>query len=147
MDKQRFTQLVSTYGSNPTHWGEAHRADMLAFMRINPEARAVISHEEALDNLLAARLPDAPTHLQTIILNEMEAALNGTASQQKKSALFSKNSFWQELFLPQKISMGLGLASICLAGVFSAPMIADILNPPDMFAIIEVATADILLLN
>ncbi|MBE8191581.1 MAG: hypothetical protein HAW64_05125 [Alphaproteobacteria bacterium] len=145
MDKNTFMELVATYGSNPSHWHDDNRQAMLAYLKANPETSALIAQEAALDKFLSARLPEAPAHLETLVLNEMALALS--TKQAKPSAPAFPSTFWKQFFQPLPISMGLGLASICLAGVLSAPLIADILNPPYMVVVIDTIAGDILLLN
>ena len=75
MDRQKFESIVQTYGADTERWPLAHRADMLALLDTDPQARAILGQEAALDSLLGAMEPPVSDTLEARIRNDMAATL------------------------------------------------------------------------
>lgn len=75
MDRQKFESIVQTYGADTERWPHAHRADMLALLDTDPQARAILGQEAALDSLLGAMEPPVSGALEARIRNDMAATL------------------------------------------------------------------------
>ena len=75
MDRQKFESIVQTYGADTERWPHAHRADMLALLDTDPQARAILGQEAALDSLLGAMEPPVSDTLEARIRNDMAATL------------------------------------------------------------------------
>ena len=75
MDRQKFESIVQTYGADTERWPHAHRADMLALLDTDPQARAILGQEAALDSLLVAMEPPVSGTLEARIRNDMVATL------------------------------------------------------------------------
>ncbi len=155
MNTKTFTKRIAVYGSNPELWHERDKASMLALLERDPQARAALSHEAALDTWLTKRLPDAPIPLQARIVAQMEENLGVP----KSAAVFSAHprphqasiSLWSKITsafdAPFKLGVATAFAAICFAGVLSAPALADILNPLNVLSAVDVVTDDILFIN
>ena len=75
MDRRKFESIVQTYGADTERWPHAHRADMLALLDTDPQARAILGQEAALDSLLGAMEPPVSDTLEARIRNDMTATL------------------------------------------------------------------------
>ena len=75
MDRRKFESIVQTYGADTERWPHAHRADMLALLDTDPQARAILGQEAALDSLLGAMEPPVSDTLEARIRNDMAATL------------------------------------------------------------------------
>ena len=75
MDRQKFESIVQTYGADTERWPHAHRTDMLALLDTDPQARAILGQEAALDSLLGAIEPPVSGTLEARIRNDMAATL------------------------------------------------------------------------
>ena len=42
MNRRKFESIVQTYGADSERWPHAHRADMLALVDTDPQARAIL---------------------------------------------------------------------------------------------------------
>ena len=76
MDRQKFESIVQTYGADTERWPHAHRADMLALLDTDPQARAILGQEAALDSLLGAMEPPVSGTLEARIRNDMATTLS-----------------------------------------------------------------------
>tara|TARA_B100000212_G_C27153322_1_gene438483 strand:- start:56 stop:493 length:438 start_codon:yes stop_codon:yes gene_type:complete len=79
MDRQKFKSIVQTYGAHTGRWPNAHRVDMLALLDTDPQARAILGREAALDSLLNAMEPTVSNTLEARIRNDMTATLGAQA--------------------------------------------------------------------
>ena len=77
MNRQKFESIVQTYGADAERWPDAQRADMLALVDADPQARAILGREAALDALLSAMEPPVSGALEARIRNDMETTLGG----------------------------------------------------------------------
>ena len=75
MDRRKFESIVQTYGADTERWPHTHRADMLALLDTDPQARAMLGQEAALDSLLGAMEPPVSDTLEARIRNDMAATL------------------------------------------------------------------------
>jgi hypothetical protein len=75
MNRRKFESIVQTYGAYSERWPHAHRADMLALVDTDPQARAILGREAALDSLLSAVEPPVSDTLEARIRNDMTATL------------------------------------------------------------------------
>ena len=80
MDGRKFDSIVQTYGADSERWPHAHRADMLALVDTDPQARAILGREAALDSLLGTVEPPVSDTLEARIRNDMIATLNAPAA-------------------------------------------------------------------
>ena len=80
MNRQKFESIVQTYGADAERWPDAQRADMLALVDADPQARAILGREAALDALLSAMEPPVSGALEARIRNDMETALGGAGA-------------------------------------------------------------------
>lgn len=80
MNRQKFESIVQTYGADAERWPDAQRADMLALVDADPQARAILGREAALDTLLSAMEPSVSGALEARIRNDMETALGGAGA-------------------------------------------------------------------
>ena len=75
MNRQEFENIVQTYGAEAERWPEPQRADMLALLDADAQARAILGREAALDSLLSAMELPVSDALETRIRNDMLATL------------------------------------------------------------------------
>lgn len=54
MKRERFDVILAAYGADPQRWPEAERADALAFVQADSDARAALDAVAELDALLPA---------------------------------------------------------------------------------------------
>ena len=80
MDRRKFESILQTYGADTERWPHAHRANMLALLDTDPQARAILGQEAALDSLLGAMEPPVSDTLEARIRNDMETALGGAGA-------------------------------------------------------------------
>ena len=77
MDRRKFESIVQTYGADTERWPHTLRADMLDLLDTDPQARAIMGQEAALDSLLGAMEPPVSDTLEARIRNDMAATLGG----------------------------------------------------------------------
>ena len=75
MDRRKFESIAQTCGADANRWPRAHRTNMLALLDTDPQARAILGHEAALDSLLNAIEPPVSNTLEARIRNDMAATL------------------------------------------------------------------------
>lgn len=75
MNWRKFERVLQIYGADAERWPNAERADMLALVEADPQARAILTREAALDNLLNLSEPPVPDALEARIRNDMIALL------------------------------------------------------------------------
>ena len=75
MDRRKFESIVQTCGADANRWPRAHRTNMLALLDTDPQARAILGREAALDSLLNAIEPPVSNTLEARIRNDMAATL------------------------------------------------------------------------
>jgi hypothetical protein len=75
MDRRKFESIVQTCGADANRWPRAHRTNMLALLDTDPQARAILGREAALDSLLNAIEPPVSNTLEARIRNDMTATL------------------------------------------------------------------------
>ncbi len=75
MNRQKFERIIQTHGAEAERWPQAHRADMLALLAADAQARALLGREAALDSWLDALEPPVSAALEARIQNDMLAAL------------------------------------------------------------------------
>ena len=86
MNRQKFESIVQTYGADAERWPDAQRADMLALVDADPQARAILGREAALDTLLSAMEPPVSGALEARIRNDMETTLGGAGASARAIA-------------------------------------------------------------
>ncbi len=129
MDKTTFENCLTAYGSKPENWPARIRVAMQDHISAHAPARAMVSREAALDEMLDADLPDAPPALIGRLISDMQTTLQNTVT-----AHFN----WQRF--------GLAMAACLVAGVLSAPMIIEFIGAePDLLAGLQLAGDDFLL--
>ena len=75
MDRRKFESIVQTCGADANRLPRAHRTNMLALLDTDPQARAILGREAALDSLLNAIEPPVSNTLEARIRNDMTATL------------------------------------------------------------------------
>ena len=75
MNRRKFARIGQTAGADSERWPHAHRADMLALVDTDPQARAILGREAALDSLLGTVEPPVSDTLEARIRNDMTATL------------------------------------------------------------------------
>ncbi len=92
MDLARLAAILDAYGADPRRWPQDERAAALALLADSPEARALCDAAEALDTLLDAPVPPAPSpELRAAIL----AAAQRPSFRQLLADLWPFGPAWQ----------------------------------------------------
>ena len=86
MNRRKFESIVQTYGADSERWPHAHRADMLALVDTDPQARAILGREAALDSLLSAVEPPVSDTLEARTRKDMTAILGAPGANDAPGA-------------------------------------------------------------
>ncbi|MCK5042005.1 MAG: hypothetical protein KAR62_06905, partial [Sphingomonadales bacterium] len=117
--KQRFADIISSYGAEQNRWPEADRANMLAFMDKNPSAQTMLDDALSLDSFLnKLHKPKAADDAFLERLSVMAPPKTQNSRQVSKQWGFGDifkglPTFNVYGFMPRAV----GLASVCAIGI------------------------------
>ncbi len=121
--KQRFADIISSYGAEQNRWPEADRANMLAFMDKNPSAQTMLDDALSLDSFLnklhkPKAADDAFLERLSIMAPPKTQSSKQAAKQTSKQWGFGDifkglPTFNVYGFMPRAV----GLASVCVIGI------------------------------
>jgi hypothetical protein len=141
MTLETFTQLVGSYGAEPSRWPDEHRAAMHDFLQNQQSAQAVVGREGSLDDWLDQRLEPASDILHARLMADMQSQLSTLETSAEP-----QQSLAPSLTRRDYISAALPLAACFLAGVIFAPDALElVLGGPDILASLDLFADDLLL--
>lgn len=146
MTLKTFEACISAYGADPDAWPQVERAALQQFAADNPQAAALLARERALDELLAARLPQPPETLQAAVLADMHAAMDAAPDTHRGDTNRGDTNRGDSVALPAAaptrtaVALALTAMAACFIGGFvMAPVIFDTMTAgSDLLASLDI---------
>ena len=112
MTRQRFSELIAAYGTDPRRWPAAERDDALDLLARSPSLQEEIDRMTALDAALDAWPNPAPLSLDAAALAARISATPQARAQSRAEIRMVRRFRWPAIAWPNAA----GLAAAALAG-------------------------------
>lgn len=114
MTKEKFEELVASYGAKQANWPVEYRGQMVLFVQKQPECQALLSKAAELDSLLDC-VPSPQPASESFM--EKLSMMPPAQPQAKPKASKNTSRFFELFNLQGFMPRAVGLASVCALGI------------------------------